>query len=64
MQVKLPMFECLRCGHKWYPKKPEVPRCCGKCKSPYWNKPRRQVEDDRGVAKARGRRVGGRGRAE
>jgi len=38
-KIKLPMFECLRCGHRWYPKKPEQPKCCGFCKSPYWNVP-------------------------
>ena len=46
---------CLRCEHEWVPrgveqrtdgKKPtepdEQPRVCPKCKSPYWNKPRRE----------------------
>lgn len=39
MKVKLPTFECLRCGHKWHPKKETKPRCCGFCKSPYWDAP-------------------------
>jgi predicted Zn-ribbon and HTH transcriptional regulator len=38
MTVELPQFECKRCGHKWYPRKPEKPRVCPKCKSPYWDK--------------------------
>jgi hypothetical protein len=37
MKVKLPKFECLRCGHHWHPKKEVKPRCCGFCKSPYWD---------------------------
>lgn len=37
--MKLPTFECLRCGHRWHPKKEEKPRCCGFCKSPYWAVP-------------------------
>lgn len=37
MKVKLPTFECQRCGHHWHPKKEEMPRCCAFCKSPYWN---------------------------
>ncbi len=37
--VKLPTFECLRCGHRWHPKKEEKPRCCGFCKSSYWDSP-------------------------
>jgi hypothetical protein len=32
---------CTRCGHKWYPRTPERPRVCPKCKSPYWDKPRK-----------------------
>lgn len=36
-------FECDRCHHKWIPrlKIDEEPTICPKCKSPYWNKPRR-----------------------
>jgi DNA-directed RNA polymerase subunit RPC12/RpoP len=46
-------YRCLRCAHEWVPrgielpegKKPpepkEEPRVCPKCKSPYWNRPRR-----------------------
>ncbi len=44
-------FRCLRCEHEWLPRKtlqgddpPEgdqVPRVCPRCKSPYWNRPRR-----------------------
>lgn len=37
MNVKLPTFECLRCGHRWHPREPELSKCCGFCKSPYWN---------------------------
>lgn len=39
MKLDLPTFECLRCGHRWHPKKEEVPVCCAFCKSPYWQKP-------------------------
>jgi Zn finger protein HypA/HybF involved in hydrogenase expression len=36
-------FECERCKHQWIPrlKTVEEPAMCPKCKSPYWNKPRR-----------------------
>lgn len=33
--------ECTRCGHVWYPRSPDRPRICPKCKSPYWDKARR-----------------------
>ena len=36
---------CLRCGHTWYRRKPERPVMCPKCKSPYWDKPRRFGKD-------------------
>ena len=32
---------CLRCGHIWWPRSPETPRVCGKCKSPYWDRERK-----------------------
>lgn len=37
-------FQCLRCGYQWVPrifKEDAEPIICPKCKSPYWNKPRR-----------------------
>lgn len=36
MKIVLTTLSCLRCGHKWHPKKTQVPVCCGFCKSPYW----------------------------
>jgi hypothetical protein len=48
-------YRCLRCGHGWpprlkqdvdLPRPPKVenePRICPKCKSPYWNVPRRKA---------------------
>jgi len=36
----LPVLTCLRCGHTWPPRKPELPKVCPKCKSPYWNQER------------------------
>ena len=36
-------YKCKRCGHEWNPRKPGVkPVVCPKCKSPYWDKPRRK----------------------
>jgi DNA-directed RNA polymerase subunit RPC12/RpoP len=39
----LAIFKCARCGHEWTPRLAERPRLCPKCKSPYWDKPRRSV---------------------
>jgi DNA-directed RNA polymerase subunit RPC12/RpoP len=36
-------YKCERCGHEWIPRGDveRDPRVCPKCKSPYWNKPRK-----------------------
>lgn len=43
-KVKITMtgFKCERCNHEWVPRNKEEPSVCPKCKSPYWNKPRRR----------------------
>ncbi len=41
-KVRLSGYRCERCGHEWVPRdKDQEPRVCPKCKSPYWNTPRR-----------------------
>ena len=35
-------YRCERCEHEWIPRDfDEEPRVCPKCKSAYWNRPRR-----------------------
>jgi predicted Zn-ribbon and HTH transcriptional regulator len=34
-------WSCHRCKHEWLPRVLAHPRVCPKCKSPYWNRPRR-----------------------
>lgn len=45
---KLPILECLRCGHTWRPRTDKLPAVCPnpKCKSPYWNKPRKPLSKE------------------
>ena len=33
-------LECKRCGHIWYPRRPQYPKVCPRCKSPWWDTPR------------------------
>jgi DNA-directed RNA polymerase subunit RPC12/RpoP len=41
--VALSGFRCERCSHEWLPRdKDQPPRVCPKCKSPYWDKPRKR----------------------
>lgn len=38
-------YRCDRCGHEWIPRDRDFnvqPKVCPKCKSPYWNHPRKQ----------------------
>ncbi len=42
-KVEMPAKQqCLRCGHEWVPRLAEIV-ACPKCRSPYWNRPRRQA---------------------
>ena len=41
-KVQVWAWKCERCEHIWVPREVEVePRVCPKCKSPYWNRPRK-----------------------
>ena len=36
---------CYRCGHEWKPNNMhKLSRVCPKCKSPYWDKPKKNGE--------------------
>jgi len=43
--VVIQKMNCLRCGHTWTPRQAEI-RICPKCKSPYWDRPRKQTGGD------------------
>jgi predicted Zn-ribbon and HTH transcriptional regulator len=37
-------YRCERCGHEWFPRTDKrEPKVCPKCKSPYWNSPKKQA---------------------
>ena len=37
-------FSCDRCGHEWIPRDANgEPTVCPKCKSPYWNRPKKAL---------------------
>jgi hypothetical protein len=61
---KVEGYECSRCGHRWIPrtKTDTEPTICPKCKSPYWDKPRRsdtatQLEQARQSMKIKRKRI-------
>lgn len=42
-EVMLKGYQCERCEHKWVPRNEgDFPTVCPKCKSPYWNKPKKK----------------------
>jgi len=41
-KIKIEGYICERCSHKWVARNREEPRVCPRCKSPYWNKPRKK----------------------
>jgi rubrerythrin len=44
-EVTLKGYKCERCSHVWLPKEEEAPRVCPKCKSPYWDRPRKKQQE-------------------
>jgi predicted Zn-ribbon and HTH transcriptional regulator len=42
-EITLKGYQCERCGHKWAPRENVVvrPKVCPKCKSAYWDSPRK-----------------------
>lgn len=41
-KILLNGFRCERCGHEWVPREKGIePKVCPSCKSPYWNRPRK-----------------------
>lgn len=50
--------KCERCGHEWIPLL-QAPNVCPKCKSPYWNHPKKEKKLK--VIKAQGPKAQGAG---
>ena len=42
VKITVDGWRCSRCGHEWVPRNEAPPRVCPKCKSPYWDRERRQ----------------------
>jgi DNA-directed RNA polymerase subunit RPC12/RpoP len=44
IKITVTGYKCERCGHQWIPRiKKDIPIICPKCKSPYWNRERKQI---------------------
>jgi predicted Zn-ribbon and HTH transcriptional regulator len=53
MEITLKGYKCERCGHTWVPVSEAKPKVCPKCKSPYWDTPRKVKLDLREMKKNR-----------
>lgn len=51
-------WQCERCEHKWVPREESTnePQVCPKCKSPYWNRPRKAEKDEKSTRASKMRR--------
>lgn len=41
-EIKVLRCTCERCKHEWITRGKEMPKVCPKCKSPYWNTPKKR----------------------
>ena len=46
MIINSNILTCSRCRHVWKPRKKKIIKYCPKCKSPYWNSPRKKISKD------------------
>jgi len=51
MEIEVKQLYCKRCGYSWIPRQKDV-TLCPKCKSPYWNKPKRVKEKKMDIKEA------------
>ena len=43
--VTITGYKCERCDHEWVPRdKNQEPLVCPRCKSPYWNRPKKVIK--------------------
>ena len=41
-EITVKKCTCERCGHDWVTRGIEMPKVCPRCKSPYWNTPKKK----------------------
>ncbi len=44
MKITMTELKCKRCGYSWFPKTRNIPKVCPKCKSAWWNIPRKKIK--------------------
>jgi len=60
-KIKLEGYICERCSHKWISRsnrKTKNPVVCPRCKSPYWNIPRKNLKKVKTKLNKRGKKNG------
>ena len=41
-EITVKKCKCERCRHNWITRSNTLPKVCPKCKSPYWDRPRKK----------------------
>jgi predicted Zn-ribbon and HTH transcriptional regulator len=44
IKITVEGYKCERCAHEWVPREANAPKVCPKCKSPYWDRPRKNKQ--------------------
>ena len=58
-KIKLDALQCERCRHKWLPvDAAKAPKVCPKCKSPYWDRPRKASDHGRRLGEPKAAKAG------
>ena len=53
-KITVTLYICERCEHEWIPRlKGEEPRICPACKSPYYDRPKREKISEKKVARGK-----------
>jgi len=39
-------WKCTRCHYEWHPRMDDKPKTCPKCRSPYWDSPRKNKKKE------------------
>lgn len=47
-KIKLEGYRCERCFHKWIPRNEGKPKVCPRCKSAWWDVPRKNKKKRKG----------------
>jgi predicted Zn-ribbon and HTH transcriptional regulator len=45
-KIEVDGYKCIRCGHEWISRGKKKPMTCPKCRSPYWDTPKKEEMEE------------------